>query len=138
MPKACTAATAVAVEGATGKRSLQLDDLVLAVDRPTEQSLYAIQDLVAMSYNATVVPVSAMGGLTQDSHYKEGDSRKSATGTSIRHINTITKESHAARVASLFQIEIDQLRKADADFLGTPEQLSSLREALSLSWDWNA
>jgi hypothetical protein len=32
MPKACSAATAVAVEGATGKRSLQLDDLVLAVD----------------------------------------------------------------------------------------------------------
>jgi len=138
MPKARTAAkAAVQVEGATGKRSLQLDDLVLAVDRPTEQSFYAIQALVAQSYKLNVSPVNEQVAVPNDSavNYKElDDAQESATTTSTRR--TATKESHAARVAFLFQRDVNQMRREDAEFVGTPEQLSSLREALSLSWDW--
>ena len=136
MPKARNAGQA---EGATGKRSLQLDDLVLAVDRPTEQSFYAIQALVAESYKLNVSPVNELVALTPNDsavNYKGlGDAQESATITSTRRASN--KEKHAARVASLFQRDVNQMRTEDAEFVGTQEQLSSLREALALSWDWN-
>ena len=110
-------------------------DAVLHVNRPNKEQFDRILQAVASSYELPAPTTTAAAGgraLLQEQEPQQQKQQQQHQQQQQQQQQKKLKEKHAARMATIFGAELEDMRKNDAAFIGTPTQLTILRDSLSL------